>query len=272
MVSVVIPVYNAGPAIRRAIDSVLAQSFTDYEIIVVDDGSTDNTEELVKKYGSKVKYIYQENSGRSSARNTGIQAAKGKWVAFLDADDQWLPDKLKIQMELLDRNSELMWCAGNFIQTDGSRSTPRINPTVINNALTGRDYFLNYFEEAAKGLCFIATPTVIVKKSIFEKIGLFDISLLFGEDMDTWWRIAHKHPQVGYIAEPIARVYLNIQDQALQKQRLARKSCQNIIKLAKKHFELSEKYGDTEVYRALVKRIACHRLCTAIYNGYKKEP
>ncbi|MCK4960446.1 MAG: glycosyltransferase family 2 protein, partial [Planctomycetes bacterium] len=89
-VSVVIAAYNAEKYIQRAIDSVLAQSLPADEIIVVDDGSTDNTGDAVKHYGSKVRYIYQENAGPASARNTAIEAATGTWIAFLDADDEWL--------------------------------------------------------------------------------------------------------------------------------------------------------------------------------------
>ena len=87
-VSVVVPAYNAGECIERAIESVLAQTFCDYEVIVVDDGSTDNTAEAVRKYGPKVQYIHQANAGVSVARNAAIAVAKGKWIAFLDADDE----------------------------------------------------------------------------------------------------------------------------------------------------------------------------------------
>jgi len=113
MVSVVIPVYNGGRSICRAIDSVLRQSFTDYEIIVVNDGSTDNTDEIVKGYGDKVTYIVQASAGASVARNAGIAASRGEWIAFLDADDEWHEDKLARQMDLLGRNSELkFWTQG----------------------------------------------------------------------------------------------------------------------------------------------------------------
>jgi len=271
MISVVIPVYNAGKAICRAIDSVLAQTLTDYEIIVVDDGSTDNTPEIIKKYGDKIRYIRQENSGASIARNTAIQAAKGKWIAFLDADDEWLPDKLKMQMELLHRNPDLMWCAGNFIQTDGIRSAPRISPPVIRNALAGRDYFLNYFEEAAKGRCFIATPTVILKKNIFEKIGLFDPHFLRGQDTDMWWRIAHIHPKTGYIAEPTVKVYLDLLDPILQKRRLTTKSGKNALIMVKKHLKLANQHGDIEIFRMFAKKIMRSRLSISIYHGFKNE-
>ena len=98
-VSVIIPTYNREEYVVKAIDSVLGQKFDDYEFIVVDDGSTDNTKEIVNKYGDMIRYIYQHNSGVSAARNTGIKLAKGEWVAFLDSDDEWRPDYLLTQIE-----------------------------------------------------------------------------------------------------------------------------------------------------------------------------
>ena len=151
MISVVIPAYNAGRFIRRTIDSVLAQTYTDYEIIVVDDGSTDNTAEIVKSYGSKVRYIYQQNAGDGAARNTGIYAAKGEWIAFLDHDDEWLPEKLRLQMELLKRNPQLRWCAANFYKQSGARKVTAGDERVLTAALGGKDYFENFFSAFSGG-------------------------------------------------------------------------------------------------------------------------
>ena len=115
-ISVVIPAYNCERYITRSIDSVLAQTRPVDEIIIVDDGSSDNTGEVVKRYGGKVRYIRQENAGASVARNTGIEAATGDWIAFLDGDDEWLPDKIKHQTELLSRNPNLVWVTGNYME------------------------------------------------------------------------------------------------------------------------------------------------------------
>jgi glycosyltransferase involved in cell wall biosynthesis len=98
-VSVIIPTFNRAQFVTEAIDSVLSQSYKDYEIIVVDDGSTDDTKGTLKRYGEKIKYIYQKNSGVSAARNTGINEAKGVWVAFLDSDDEWIKNYLSVQVE-----------------------------------------------------------------------------------------------------------------------------------------------------------------------------
>ncbi|MHC4386164.1 MAG: glycosyltransferase family 2 protein, partial [Planctomycetota bacterium] len=105
-ISVVIPAYNIEDYIERAIDSVLAQTRQPEEIIVVDDGSTDATAQKIKAYGDQVRYIHQANKGLSGARNTGIRQAQNEWVAFLDGDDEWLPEKLQLQSELLTRNPE----------------------------------------------------------------------------------------------------------------------------------------------------------------------
>ena len=117
-VSVVIPAYNAAEHITRAIDSVLAQTRRADEIIVIDDGSADNTADIVKRYGAELKYIYQDNAGAGQARNAGIDAAKSEWIAFLDADDEWLTDKLQLQTDYLARHPDLMWTTGNFLICD----------------------------------------------------------------------------------------------------------------------------------------------------------
>ena len=108
-ISVVIPAFNVGKFIARTLDSVLAQTRAADEIIVVDDGSTDNTAEVVRSYGTKVNFIQQDNAGASTARNTGIKAAQSEWVAFLDGDDEWLPEKLEVQLSLPERNPEWAW-------------------------------------------------------------------------------------------------------------------------------------------------------------------
>ena len=116
-ISVIIPAYNAEQHISRAIDSVLAQTHPADEIIAVDDGSTDDTGQILRSYGRQLRYIGQENGGAGAARNTGIKAARGEWIAFLDADDEWLPEKLKCQADHLRRHS-------TFVGRGGPGSTP----------------------------------------------------------------------------------------------------------------------------------------------------
>jgi len=271
MVSVTIPVYNAGEAICRAIDSVLAQTFADYEIVVVDDGSTDNTAELVKEYGEKVKYIYQENAGESVARNTGVAAAKGKWVAFLDADDEWLPDKLKRQMELLARNPQLRWCATNFAQTDGTRSSPRIGVESLKKALSGRDYIENFFLEAAKGRCHIGAPTVIVDRNVLREVGGFELGRTSGPDQDMWWRIAYRYPKIGFIAKPMAVVHLDVENPLVAERRQFAKRGVSARQLITKHLRLAEEGGCSDVFRPYASTFLKQRLVMAIYHGFKAD-
>ena len=107
-VSVIIPAYNAEAYIRRSIESVLLQTYPANEVIVIDDGSTDHTAEILKNYMQQVQYIYQNNAGASAARNVGIKRATSKWIAFLDADDEWMPNKLEEQIQVVTRNKTLV--------------------------------------------------------------------------------------------------------------------------------------------------------------------
>ena len=141
MISVVIPAFDSEATIARAIESVLAQTYKDYEIIVVDDGSKDGTGDAVRAFGDKVNYIYQENAGVSVARNTALAAAKGEWIAFLDADDQWLPDKLEKQMQLLERKKGLKWCSGIRYHCYGQQKFVVGNIKKITCDLNNTEYF-----------------------------------------------------------------------------------------------------------------------------------
>lgn len=116
-ISVIIPTYNRAHYVSQAIDSVLAQTFTDYEILVIDDGSIDNTKEVLQSYLDKITYIYQENKGVSAARNTGLRLARGEWIAFLDSDDIWLPEKLEVQFNdvCCHGNIDLHVCNGEYV-------------------------------------------------------------------------------------------------------------------------------------------------------------
>ncbi|MBW8001089.1 MAG: glycosyltransferase [Planctomycetes bacterium] len=271
MVSVVIPVYNGGSSICRAIDSVLGQSFSDYEIIVVDDGSSDDTGEKVKGYGGQVTYISQDNAGASVARNTGIAAASGEWIAFLDADDEWHEDKLSRQMALLERNSELKWCASNFVQTSGGRSSARIKIESLREVLGGRDYVEDFFFQASKNRCHIGTPTVVVHKSVLEKVGGFEVGRKRGQDVDLWWRIVYECPKVGFIAEPLATVHFDVADERLAKRRFEDKRGAEGRSLIKKHLKLAAEKGKLEEFRPFAKRILFNRLLITFYHGFKED-
>lgn len=195
-ISVVIPTYNRVEFICEAIDSVLNQTLKAHEIIIVDDGSNDNTEEIViKKYNDHVKYIKKKNGGPSSSRNFGMKYATGDYIAFLDSDDIWYIDKLEKQMNLFHQNNNIyMTFTGteqrnhNLNQIIGYLC---INPSFRNNMLYN---ILKY--------CIIITSSVIIKKSITNTIGYFNESLLIGEDWEYFSRITSQC-SVDYISEPL---------------------------------------------------------------------
>lgn len=271
MISVVIPAYNAGPFINRTLDSVLAQTLPADEIIVVDDGSTDNTAEVVKAYGSKVTYIYQENAGDAAARNTGITTAKGDWIAFLDHDDEWLPDKTQHQMELLNRNPHLYWCAANFYRQSCDNKVIVVNIASITKALTGKDSFANFFTAVCKNKCNFMTSTMIIRKAAFDQAGLFDTHWLRCADRDMWCRITYQHPQIGFIPQPLSILHVEPQDAVSTKLRLQSKRGQQSRELFARHLALAKQNNFTESLEPYIRNILKDRLLTTLYHGFKSD-
>lgn len=196
-VSVIIPTYNSAHFIIEAVDSVLAQTFTDFEVLVVDDGSKDNTKEvLTEKYGDSIQYFYKENGGVSKARNFGIENANGKYVAFLDSDDAWIPEKLEKQITALEKNSENKACYSSFYLCDENLNPTGINPSDRKaDALTDLLLIGNV----------VATPsTVIAEKELFQQVGGFDDQLSQCADWEMWIRLATKTEFI-YIDEPLLK-------------------------------------------------------------------
>jgi glycosyltransferase involved in cell wall biosynthesis len=188
-VSVIIPAYNYARFLPRAIKSVITQTLRDFEVIVVDDGSTDDTAAVARGYLSdpRVRYIYQENRGLSAARNTGISLAKGKYIAFLDADDLWLPEKLEKQLRIFEREAgsvALVYCFIEYIDEQGTvlesaKELPVENPTL------GDLLYANWVLGSGS--------SVLIKKEAFDRVGLFDEELRSLEDMNMWLRILHEY-------------------------------------------------------------------------------
>ena len=181
-VSVIIPAFNASRFISQAIESVLDQTFTDRELIVVDDGSTDDTASLVMKYGEKLRYIYQKNQGLSSARNTGIVKAEGEYIGFLDADDYWDREKLRHQVALLDSSPDtgVVYTALKVVDKDNREIEER------GCLVRGRVFFSLLTENCVVGSC----SSALIRRECFEKAGTFDEMLSASEDWDLWLRIA----------------------------------------------------------------------------------
>ena len=190
-VSVVIPAYNAAAHIAEALASLRAQTCKEMEVIVVDDGSVDRTAEIVVQGFPEVRCIRQANGGASSARNRGVQEARGEWVAFLDADDAWHPDKLRAQLALMQRHPEVRLC-----RTLGSE-TPLTDVATLPD---GRDGLPAHelFTSLAPTLMnpYFTTSTVMVRRDAFLAVGGFDTSLKIAEDIDLYLRILLEAPTV----------------------------------------------------------------------------
>lgn len=187
LVSIIIPTYNRKAYLETAVDSVLKQTFSNFELIIIDDGSNDGTDSLANSLWQKderIKYIYQSNKGVSSARNMGIKNARGELIGFLDSDDYWLEDKLEIQTEFFDSHPECDICHTDekWIKNGVFQKIPK------KYQKEGGDIF-----EKALELCAIGPSTVLMKREIFDKIGLFDESLPACEDYDMWLRITAKY-------------------------------------------------------------------------------
>ncbi|MCR5623321.1 MAG: glycosyltransferase [Treponema sp.] len=201
-VSVVIPTYNRAHCIRRAMDSVLGQTFGDLELIVVDDGSTDDTDGVVRKYSDpRVRYVrLEKNGGPSRARNEGIRLSRGKYVAFQDSDDAWHPEKLERQMGLMDRDSDchLVFCKYRTVEDN-----PRTVPEEDFFDLAGTEHgMLDVLLEEPK----IGTPTMLVRKEALLEAGMFDEKLATLEDWDLSMRIARRG-KISFVPEALVDVY-----------------------------------------------------------------
>lgn len=202
-ISVIIPTHNRVGLLSRALRSVLAQSRPPAEVLVVDDGSTDGTEERVRTDFPAVRYLRQENRGVAAARNHGVREARSEWLAFLDSDDEWLPQKLALQLEALDRESSYLLCHTNEIWIRRGR---RVNP-MRKHAKAGGYIFRNCLP-----LCVVSPSSVVVHRSLFERVGLFDESLPACEDYDLWLRVCSRFP-ILYLEEPLIVKYGGHADQ-----------------------------------------------------------
>ncbi len=197
-VSVVIPTHNRAELLRLAITSVLNQTFQDFEVIIVDDASSDNTHEVVSDFNdSRIKYIRHEtNKGDSTARNSGIIASNGKYIGFLDDDDEWLPEKLTKQVDLLENSSSRV--GGVYTGTSVVDKTSR--KILAQNIPTKRG---NLFKDMLM-VNFITTSTLLLKRECFNSIGLFDESVPYCSDYDLWIRISREF-YFECIKEPLVR-------------------------------------------------------------------
>lgn len=188
-VSIIIPIYNASKYIVEAIDSVLSQTYKDFEVIVIDDGSTDNTKEILHNFGEKINYYYQENQGAVKARNKAFELSKGELIAFLDQDDLWQPENLAKKVAYLDKNPQVPVVTSDFIF---------FGDVLQNSSFNERNFFLDkkvgdeFIIPNTLGLlidqCFMFCPTTMLRRETFKKYGGFKVEV--SDDYDLFLRIA----------------------------------------------------------------------------------
>ena len=206
-ISVIIPSYNREETLRRALNSVFKQTSKANEVIVIDDGSSDKTADLIPQHYPDVKLIQQSNQGVSAARNTGIKSAQYDWIALLDSDDEWLPEKLKtIRQAYKENPQEILFHSDEIWIRNGTR----VNQ-MNKHAKYGGEIF-NF----CLPLCVISPSAVIIHRSVFDLIGLFNENLPACEDYDLWLRLCHRF-KVFYIDQPLIKKYGGHEDQLSRK-------------------------------------------------------
>lgn len=270
-ISVIIPTYNRAKYICEAIDSVLNQTFRDFEINVVDDGSTDNTKEVLNKYGNKIRYFYQENKGVSTARNLGLHNTQGEYIAFLDADDTWLPFKLNSQIDIITTKPDtalIFTDIESFDQYGIVRNSlmrsqfPQEAGTFKHkvcklNFNDGTIIKSDFYKELIYGN-FISTQTVLINKKYLRNEMLFDEILYISEDYDLWLRIAQKY-QILYFNKVTARYRLtndslsgDVGIRALNYRKSDGKMYEKHLKLCSNEFKFLIKNRICDSYRAAI--------------------
>jgi glycosyltransferase involved in cell wall biosynthesis len=185
LISIIIPTYNRASFLLEAVDSVFKQTCSEFELIVIDDGSTDGTAQAIKKHQDHLIYRNQTNQGVSAARNQGLREARGKWVAFLDSDDLWLPKKLESQLHFFSQKPEAAICQTEEIWIRNGR---RVNPQKKHQKYSG-----DIFAPSLK-LCLVSPSAVMIQRDLFDRVGYFDEALPACEDYDLWLRISSQFP------------------------------------------------------------------------------
>ena len=217
MISVVIPLYNKKESIAHTLECVLKQTYQNFEVVVVDDGSTDGSAEIVEGVADeRIRLIRQENGGVSAARNRGIKEAKSEYVAFLDADDEWKPEHLDTLVGLIEKYPQCGAYSTNYEFKQGEK----VKPTILNKIpFDGEEGVLsNYFEVASCSHPPVCSITICIKKSLLDEIGGFPIGIKSGEDLLTWVRIATK-TDWAYNIIPTATFCLGEDDRAQPRRR-----------------------------------------------------
>jgi len=251
--SVVIPAYNAEKFIRSTVESALAQTYPVTEIIVVDDGSEDETLEILQSFGDKITILGQDHEGVSAARNLGITRAQGEYIAFLDADDLWLPQKIELQMEALaDGVCQWVYCDPAWIDGSNGKKITRRYPKRHEGFVLEK-----LFQD-----CFIASATPVIHKSVFDEVGLFNEQTRFGEDREMWMRIAAVYP-IKHVPEVLALIRLHpssatytIPVELKLKDQIS--TMERVLKIAPERLQPFVKYRMSELYYRFSKECVVH--------------
>ena len=201
-VSVILPCYNGTQWIADTVNSVLGQTYRNFELIVIDDGSTDNSKEIVSSYlcDERVRYIYQENRGFSAAINRGIKESSGDLIGFIGQDDLWLHDKLELQVEYLNNHNDVDLVHSSFFVIDPQGRIIGIRNVEIPNVSSKRKFIEKLFLGN-----FIGFETVLVKRECFDKVGFFDERMVGFSDHDMWLRISGSFNTEGYVNLPLVK-------------------------------------------------------------------
>ncbi len=236
LVSVIIPTYNRAWAVGKAIDSVLVQDYPNFELIVIDDGSTDATQEMLLFYKDAIVSIRQANRGVSAARNRGITEASGQLIAFLDSDDYWEPQKLATQVAFFNSHPDAVICQTEEIWIRNGR---RVNPGRRHQKRAGMIFI------PSLDLCLVSPSAVMVKKRLFTEMGGFDENLPACEDYDLWLRVSCRYP-VHLINRPLTVKRGGHPDQLSRRPGMDKYRIASIEKL------LAEQALSEDLYRAAV--------------------
>ena len=242
-ISAVIPVFNRPVQIKRAIGSVLAQTFRHVECIVVDDGSTDETPSILREFGNRIKVITTANRGVSAARNTGVENATGEYIAFLDSDDEWRSEKIEKQITYMTSQNY------KVSQTDETwiRNGKIANQTK-KHIKTAGDIFLQSLDG-----CIVSLSTVIMEKTLFEKYRGFDENLAVCEDYDLWLRMSINE-KFGLIEEPLTVKYGGHSDQLSKTPALDRYRIMSLSNILNSHANMTD-FHHSELKKTLQKKL-----------------
>jgi glycosyltransferase involved in cell wall biosynthesis len=225
LISVILPTYNSALFLSPAVDSVLNQTFQDFELIVVDDGSTDETENILKAYKNSVRYIKKDHAGASAARNKGIAEARGEFIAFQDADDLWLPDKLQLQLDYFKAHPQVgvvftgshRFDAQGVVDSNIRKGVTIPTGMIFNEILTSH---------------FIAMPSVMVRKSCLDEVGLFEEALIGNEDFNLYLRLARKFP-FGFVNKVLVHIRLHANNLSDNLEQMCEDEIKNLEKIAR---------------------------------------